>query len=164
MLYNCGNHILHYGLNILVLHTIKSPNNTSLSFSFILHQRINVNTIAPRVLSKAIYITLILPERWGCDSHILCSVHCTMTSPTNVDPKCASRSAKLVSTDCMYGCNRGSSQYSQPARCAPQTYRKNGRNETLRPSDMHQSSLVSCKLVCNMDVSRVQCNMLRRAK
>ena len=113
---------------------------------------------------KPFYITLIIPERWGCGSHILCSVHCTMTSPTNVDPKCASCSAKLISTDCMYGCIRGSSQYSQLARCAPQTYQKNRQNETLRPGDMHEKSLVSCKLVCNMDVLCMQCKMLWRAK
>ena len=101
---------------------------------------------------KLFNITLILPERWGCGSHILCSVHCTITSPTNADPKCASRSAKLVSTDSTYGSIRGSSRYSQPVRYAPQTSRKNGRNETLRTSDMHQSSLVFCNLVCNMDV------------
>ena len=99
-----------------------------------------------------------------CGSHISCCVLCITTSCTNADPKCASSSAKLVSIESICGCNRGSARYSQPARYVPQTNRKHERDETLRMTVIHQSSLVSCKLACKMSVSRVQCNMLWYAK
>ena len=108
---------------------------------------------------KSFYIILILPERWGCGSHILCSVLCIMTLHTNANPKCASRSAKLISIDSACGCNRGSLRYSQAARYEPQMYRKNGQYETLRTSDITQSSIESCKLVCKIWMFRV-CNAI----
>ena len=69
-----------------------------------------------------------------------------MTSRTNADPKCVSWCAKLVSTESVCGCNRRSFRHSQPARYALQTFRRNGRHETLRTNDIHQSSLMPCKL------------------
>ena len=81
-----------------------------------------------------------------CGSHIL---HCALvitTSHTNAGPKCASCCAELVSTESVSGRNRRILRYSQHARYAPQTYRRSGRHETLRTSDIRQSSLASSKL------------------
>ena len=58
----------------------------------------------------------------ACGSHILCCVLCITILCTNVDPKCVSCSAKLISTDPACGCNRSSLRYSQAARYAHQMY------------------------------------------
>ena len=61
----------------------------------------------------------------NCGSHNLYSVLCIMMLCTNADSKCASCSAKLISTDSVNGSKRGSLRYSHSARYAHQTYRKN---------------------------------------
>ena len=48
---------------------------------------------------------------------------------------------KLASPESVYGSNRGGLRYSQPARYAPQPCWNNWRHETLRTSDINQSSL-----------------------
>ena len=58
------------------------------------------------------------------------------------------------------GCNRGSLRYSQFVRYAHQMFWKNWHCVTLRTSDIPQGSIESCKLMCNMNFSRVQFNML----
>ena len=81
-----------------------------------------------------------------CASHMLCCQICIVKLCPNADPKCASHSTMLGTTDFVCDCKRKVHVAFTVCTLCTLKYQKDRRCEILCTSDKHPRPLVPCKL------------------